>query len=64
MNPELLHMAAQRHYQERLRAAQRERRVERVPGPGTSKLGQAILNMRMRRRRRALAIGRAAVGAA
>ncbi len=64
MNPELLHMAARCHYQECLRAEQHDRDVERVRGRGTSKLGQAVLSMRMSRRRRALAIGRAAVGAA
>lgn len=64
MNPELLHIVAQRHYQDLIGAAQSERRAERADSRRTSELGRTVRKMRFHRRRRALAIRSAAFGRA
>jgi hypothetical protein len=59
MNPELSHIAARCHYQDRLRAAECAQRMPRVRR--SSGLGRAIASMRFSRRYRSLAFRTAAV---
>ncbi len=65
MNSELTYIHSQCHGQELSRAAQREQRVDAAASRDRgSRRGQTILNLRISRVWRALAIRRAAVGKA
>lgn len=64
MNPELSYIAAQTHYQDLLRAAQREHRFDAAQSRSRTASKTKTVHLRISSPWRALAIRRAAVGKA